>query len=67
MQREVVQSAVGEPVAVVFGLFDAPDEAIFGEVGNGLAHARRAAAQVGGFLDDGGRNNFVVLGGVFYL
>lgn len=67
MQCKVVQPAIGEPVAVILGLFDAPDETVLGEVGDGLARARGAAAQVGGLLDDGGRDEFVVFGGVFDL
>lgn len=67
MQREIVQSTVGETVAVVFCLFHTADKAILCEIGDGFAGARGAAAQMGGLLDDGGGDNLVVLGGVFYL
>lgn len=67
MQCQVVQSAIGQPVPVVLGLFDAPNEAVLGEVGDGFACARGTAAEMGGFLDDGGGYDFMVFGGVFYL
>lgn len=51
MQGEVVETAIGEPVAIILGFLNFGDEADFGKIGDTSVYTACAASETGQFLD----------------
>lgn len=66
VEGEVVEAAVGEAVAVVFGILGAGDEVRFGKGGYGIVHST-TATEVGELDDQGGGDDFMVFAANFDL
>ena len=66
VEGKVVEAAVGEAVAVVFGILGASDEIRFGKGGYGFVHST-TATEVGELGDQGGGDDFMVFAANFDL
>lgn len=66
VEGEVVEAAIGEAVAVVFGILGAADEVCFGKGGDRFVDST-AATEVGELDDQGGGDDFMVFAANFDL
>ena len=66
VQRLVVQTAIGETIAIVSSVLYFGDQADFGEIGDAFVRAR-ATAQIRQLLYERCRDDLVILGALFNL